>query len=129
MRERSISRRQLLRVTWWVLGQRKKGAECIQYQSKLLPFSLFPLLSHSNPDDTQTEAVHIPRPYTDSGRLQTSAFLASGFRLLGINDTVARVLPCPLGTFSNPFTQGTGKCTNCPPGKLNTLNINFFKKL
>lgn len=54
-----------------------------------------------------------------SGNDAFSALLASGFRRRRDNNqTMATLLPCPLGTFSNSSAKGTDGCTECPPGML-----------
>ena len=82
-------------------------------------------LSPRNPIDSETEAIQVPIDTTD-GVLLTSALLDSGFRLIHSNQQENSLLPCPLGTFSNPFIKGSDGCINCTPGELyNAFSVNL----
>ena len=75
------------------------------------------LLFPRNPVDFQTEAIQVPR--TGAGAILNSILLNSGFRIIDSSDSGKNsLLPCPLGTFSNPFAIGIEGCLNCTPGEL-----------
>jgi len=74
------------------------------------------MLSLRNPHNSKAEAVRVRDFYFDD--LVGPALLASGFRVYSSGGDFISLLPCPVGTFSNFSSKGTGGCTPCPPGIL-----------
>ncbi|XP_078359243.1 uncharacterized protein LOC144643772 [Oculina patagonica] len=69
-----------------------------------------------NPLDSDDDAIEVIVEYPQHKAL-VSALTASGFgRQLDNRTNHYKLLPCPLGTFSNSSSKGSEGCITCPPG-------------
>jgi len=62
------------------------------------------------PVSSDEEAIYVSGDYREH---YESALVASGFRQ---NRSTRAFTPCPLGTFTKPFTKGDDACQECKPG-------------
>ena len=67
--------------------------------------------SSRNPVSSDEEAIYIKGDTQFLAELYELALLASGFQKFK-----GKFRPCPLGTFTNPSSEGAEGCLNCPPG-------------
>lgn len=71
-----------------------------------------------NPLNSANEAIEV-FAYFDEDYAFVSALMASGFELLPESySRYFKLLPCPIGTFSNYSSRGAEGCIECPPGTL-----------
>ena len=69
------------------------------------------------PYKSKSEPIKVFHLYPNALAPLIQGLMASGFTLLPANPPVPRLfLPCPVGTFSNSYNQGTEGCTPCPAG-------------
>ena len=82
------------------------------------------MLSPRNPDSSQSGAISVASVGHYNQKFLIPALLASGFRQKDGNDKI--LVPCPLGTFTDPSAKGEGGCQNCPPGNLLLLHWSYL---
>ncbi|XP_078342705.1 uncharacterized protein LOC144628475 [Oculina patagonica] len=69
-----------------------------------------------NPQNSSEEAIEVEDSNALLQKPFVSVLLASGFRQIAGNATMAYFLPCPVGTFTNSSSDEKHGCTACPPG-------------
>ncbi len=73
------------------------------------------LLSPRNPINSLKDAFRV---HGEDSTIIIFALLASGFKRIVKSNSFddGKLLPCPVGTFSNSLATRAGVCTRCPPG-------------
>ena len=94
----------------------------IRPSSGVISFNYNKLLSLRNPQNSDEEVIEVEDGLW--GTALTPILLASGFRQIAADNTMTYFLPCPVGTFTNPSTDGEQVCTPCPPGMQTAILIN-----
>ncbi|XP_078375842.1 uncharacterized protein LOC144659297 [Oculina patagonica] len=82
-----------------------------------------------NPVISVNDAIHVEYPLFGTGYSLVSILVASGFgQVLEKTFSLASLLPCPLGTFSNSSAKGANGCTKCPPGGFYSDDVGYVAK-